>query len=160
MIARTASPARVAAMYSRSAAGSSTWPRRLCWFHARASLPSSQSDTPAAISRPTAHQSACGTSTSHRNTGTPASRAMLITFGTVRTRSTVALGSLTRWRSSLASVLPQGGDALTDADAHGGRRPAGATPAQLVQQGGGDAGAGAAERVADGDRAAVDVQPV
>src|SRR5437764_815956 len=60
----------------------------------------------------------------------------------------------------LASVLPQGGDALADADTHGGRRPASAAPAQFVQQGGGDAGAGAAEWVADGDRAAVDVQPV
>ena len=45
MIARTASATMVAAMYSRSAAGSSTWPSRLVWFSARAILPSSQSDS-------------------------------------------------------------------------------------------------------------------
>ena len=44
----------VAAMYSRSAAGSSTWPSLLAWFSARAILPSSQSDRPAVMSRPTA----------------------------------------------------------------------------------------------------------
>jgi hypothetical protein len=89
MIDRTASATIVATMYSRSAAGSSSWPRRLCWCRARAIFPSSQSDSPAAIRIPTAHQSATwlrGPRTSHRNTGTPASRATLIMLGTVQTR--------------------------------------------------------------------------
>ena len=54
MMFRTASAMTVAAMYSRSAAGSSTWPSRLPWFSARAILPSSQSDRPARMSRATA----------------------------------------------------------------------------------------------------------
>src|SRR5262249_2440002 len=45
------------------------------------------SEIPATISRPTAHQSAFGPSTSQRKTGTPASLATLIAFGTVRMRS-------------------------------------------------------------------------
>src|SRR5207237_992074 len=50
MMARTASAMMVAAMYSRSAAGSSTSPSRLPWLNARAILPSSQSDSPATMS--------------------------------------------------------------------------------------------------------------
>jgi Kef-type K+ transport system membrane component KefB len=56
--------------------------------------------------------------------------------------------------------LPQAGDALPDPDAHGGRRPAAAAPLEFVQQRGGDPGARAAERMADRDRAAVDVDQV
>ncbi len=56
--------------------------------------------------------------------------------------------------------LPQAGDALADPDAHGGGRLPAAAPLQLVQQRGGDPGARAAERVADRDRAAVDVDQV
>ncbi|GEM_PF-114405 len=53
--------------------------------------------------------------------------------------------------------FPEAGDALADADAHGRSRPPAAPSPQLVQQRGGDPGAGAAERVTDGDRATVDV---
>ena len=53
--------------------------------------------------------------------------------------------------------FPERGDALAHADAHGGGPARGAPAAHLVQQGGDDPGAGAAQRVADGDRAAVDV---
>ena len=50
--------------------------------------------------------------------------------------------------------------ALADADAHGGDAVLAAAAAQLADQGAGEAGAGAAERVAEGDRAAVDVEPL
>ena len=48
--------------------------------------------------------------------------------------------------------------ALADADAHGGDAVPAAAAAQLADEGAGEAGAGAAERVAEGDRAAVDVE--
>ena len=48
--------------------------------------------------------------------------------------------------------------ALADADAHRRDPVAAAAAAELVQEGGREAGAGAAERVAEGDRAAVDVE--
>src|SRR5262249_20056644 len=118
MMPRIASATSVAAMYSRSAAGSSTWPSWLCWFQARASLPSSQSEIPATTSRPTAHQSALGPSTSQRKTGTPASLATLIAFGTVRMR---ALGSACTVRVTVAS--PSAGiiaDSLLTCCAHRG----------------------------------------
>src|SRR5262245_32802833 len=50
--------------------------------------------------------------------------------------------------------------ALADADAHRRDPVAAAAAAELVKEGGGEAGAGAAERVAEGDRAAVDVEPL
>ena len=56
--------------------------------------------------------------------------------------------------------FPEGGDALAHADAHAGRAAGDAAPPHLVQQGGHDPRAGAAERMPDGDRAAVDVDPV
>src|ERR1044072_5366239 len=48
--------------------------------------------------------------------------------------------------------------ALADADAHRRDPVLAAAAAQLTDQGGGEASAGAAERVAEGDRAAVDVE--
>jgi Kef-type K+ transport system membrane component KefB len=56
--------------------------------------------------------------------------------------------------------LPQAGDPLADSDAHGRRPPAAAAPAQLMQQRGDNPCSRAAERVADCDRAAVDVDQV
>ena len=100
-------------MYSRSAAGSSTWPSRLSWCKARAIFPSSQSLAAAANSRTTAQPSAFGPSTSQTNTGTPASRAMLSTLGTVQIRS----GSLPLGRARRLS--PAG-----PRTAGGARRPA------------------------------------
>src|SRR6185436_1619738 len=47
---------------------------------------------------------------------------------------------------------------LPDADAHGRDAVAATAAAQLADQGGGEAGAGAAERVAEGDRSPVDVE--
>ena len=90
MIPRTASAMIVTAMYSRSAAGSSSWPSLLVWLSIRASFPSSQSLIPANPSSAAAMMSAVavrGPMTSHRNTGTPASRAALSTFGQVTIRS-------------------------------------------------------------------------
>src|SRR5262249_5864949 len=52
------------------------------------------------------------------------------------------------------------GHALAAADAHGFEAELLVVPLQGVDQGGGDPGAGHAERVADGDGAAVDVQLV
>jgi len=49
---------------------------------------------------------------------------------------------------------------LADADAEGRDAVFAAAPAQLADQGAGEAGARAAERVAEGDRAAVDVEPL
>ena len=51
-----------------------------------------------------------------------------------------------------------GGQTLADADAEGGDAVLAAAAAQLADEGAGEAGAGAAERVAEGDRAAVDVE--
>jgi Kef-type K+ transport system membrane component KefB len=62
--------------------------------------------------------------------------------------------------SSELGGFPERGDALTDADAHGRGSLARAAAAQLVQQRGTDPRAGAAERMTDGDRAAVDVDPL
>src|SRR5581483_9067896 len=61
-----------------------------------------------------------------------------------------------------ASVDPldDRGDALAEADAHGLEPVTSAASLQLVQQRGHQAGAGAAERVAEGDGAAVDVHPL
>ena len=90
MIPRTPSAMTVAAMYSRSAAGSSSCPSLLVWLSIRASLPSSQSLIPAKPSSAAAMTSAVavrGPRTSHRNTGTPASRAALSAFGQVTIRS-------------------------------------------------------------------------
>src|SRR5205085_4837520 len=47
--------------------------------------------------------------------------------------------------------LHHDGDALADADAHGGQAVAAAPPPQLVDEGGDDAGPGAADGVAEGD---------
>src|SRR5689334_22562595 len=87
MMPRMASAISVAAMYSRSAAGSSTCPSRLSWWKARAIFPSSKSEAADSASRTTAQPLACRPSTSHRNTGMPASRARLSTLGTVHSRS-------------------------------------------------------------------------
>src|SRR5215472_15513294 len=131
-----------------------------------------------------AHQSPAwlrSPSTSQRNTGTPASLAMLMRFGIVRTRALWLVSRTVmclippavqvtrspdqaarrhrRWagpRPRLA-CLPEAGDALPDADAHGRSRLAAASAPQFVQQCGGDPRARAAERVPDRDRAAVDV---
>src|SRR5690606_14522045 len=67
--------------------GSSILPRRLVWFHALASLPSSQSEKPASASRRIAQPSARGPRTSHRNTGTPSRRPRLKALGIVQIRS-------------------------------------------------------------------------
>src|SRR5205814_20354 len=78
--------------------------------------------------------------------------------GRRRVQRRVAAG-LTGWPGRAGGPsggLPQGGDALPDADAHGGRRPPGPPPAELVQQRGGDPRARAAERVAYRDGPAVD----
>src|SRR5690349_3678130 len=56
--------------------------------------------------------------------------------------------------------FPEGRDALAYPDAHGRCRAAAAPTAQLVQERGGDPGSGTAQRMADGDRAAVDVDQV
>ena len=50
--------------------------------------------------------------------------------------------------------------AMRAAGAHGDQRGAGVAPLQLVQRGGDQPGAGAADRVAEGDGAAVDVDLV
>src|SRR5690348_2948132 len=52
------------------------------------------------------------------------------------------------------------GQTLAHADAEGGDSVFGAAALQLADQGAGEAGAGAAEWVAEGDRAAVDVEPL
>src|SRR6185437_13993416 len=57
----------------------------------------------------------------------------------------------------LLARFPKCGDALADADAHGRRALGGTAAAHLVQQRRDDPRARAAERVADGDRAAVHV---
>src|SRR6185437_8112314 len=57
----------------------------------------------------------------------------------------------------LSARFPERGDALADADAHGGGALGDSAAAHLVQQRGDDPRARAAERVADGDRAAVHV---
>jgi hypothetical protein len=62
--------------------------------------------------------------------------------------------------SSGLGSFPEHGDPLPDTDAHGRGCSARAAAAQLVQQGGADPRAGAAKRMADRDRAAVDVHPV
>ena len=49
---------------------------------------------------------------------------------------------------------------MADPDAEGRDPVFPAAAAQLADEGAGEAGAGAAERVAEGDRAAVDVQPL
>src|SRR4051794_22363542 len=86
---RAVRPLRVAKMHRRPAAGSRTAPSLLNWLSVRGSLPSSQSESPAKTSRPSAHQSAL-ISTSQKNTGTPRRRARLSAFGTVHTRSGVS----------------------------------------------------------------------
>ena len=48
-------------------------------------------------------------------------------------------------------------DTLTQADTHGGQAELAAFPFQYVQQGAGDTGTGAAQRVTQGDGAAVQV---
>ena len=62
--------------------------------------------------------------------------------------------------SSALGVLDDRRHALADADAEGGDAVAAAAAAQLPDEGVSEAGAGAAERVAEGDRAAVDVEPL
>src|SRR3954451_1544991 len=52
------------------------------------------------------------------------------------------------------------GQTLADPDAEGGDAELAAAALQLADQGAGEAGAGAAEWVAEGDRAAVDVEPL
>src|SRR5260370_34345065 len=56
--------------------------------------------------------------------------------------------------------LEDGGDALPAADAHGDERVPAAGPAQLVQGLDGEDGPGGADRMAEGDAAAVRVDPV
>ncbi len=63
-------------------------------------------------------------------------------------------------RKSGLGSFPEHRDALAHADAHAGGRPACVAAAQLVQQRAADPRAGAAERVPDRDRAAIDVDPV
>ena len=62
-----------------------------------------------------------------------------------------------RCGNRLANPLENHRDALADADAHGGQAELGVAVAHGVDEGGGDAGAARAERVADGDGAAADV---
>ena len=95
----------------------------------------------------------------------PANAAALVGAGTLSVLIyplvAIAVARKGRRESSAGlGGLPQAGDALPDPDAHGGRRPAAAAALQLVQQRGGDPGARAAERMADRDRAAVDVDQV
>ena len=72
----------------------------------------------------------------------------------------VGAGSGVSSSSGLAQTsFPEGGDALAHADAHAGRAAGDAAPPHLVQQAGHDPRAGTAERMPDGDRAAVDVDP-
>src|SRR5260370_41397098 len=52
-------------------------------------------------------------------------------------------------------TLDDGGDALADANAHGGEAVTAVAALQLVQEGGDEACAGAAERMAEGDGATV-----
>src|SRR4051794_35592402 len=63
-------------------------------------------------------------------------------------------------RAARLDSFEDGGEALADADAEGGDPVLAAAAAQLAAEGAGEAGAGAAERVAEGDRAAVDVEPL
>src|SRR6476659_7449881 len=59
---------------------------------------------------------------------------------------------------AISDRFEHGGEALADADAHRRDAIAAAATAQLPDERRGEAGAGAAERVAEGDRAAVDVE--
>ena len=58
-----------------------------------------------------------------------------------------------------SQALDDGGGGHRAARAHGDQRRARAAPLEFVQRGGEQPGAGAAHRVAEGDRAAVDVDP-
>src|SRR5579859_3926623 len=74
----------------------------------------------------------------------------------------LALATLDRWRSRdatrpLLDRLPDGSDALADADAHRGQAVPRAAPPHLVQERCDQARAGCTQRMPDGDRAAVDV---
>src|SRR3954447_923134 len=63
------------------------------------------------MSTPSAQPSASGPSTSHRNSGTPSSRSMLITFGTVHTRASRVASSTT-----FACTFPESGIVRSDGD--------------------------------------------
>src|SRR5215208_3781375 len=78
----------------------------------------------------------------------------------IRRCSSVSSKSI-MWGASLGGrVLDHAGQALPDADAERGQSVAPATAAQLVRERAEQPGAGAAERVADRDRAAVHVELV
>ncbi len=62
-------------------------------------------------------------------------------------------------RRGALDPLDDGRDALPPADAQGDERPLLIAPLELVQRGAEQHGAGCAERVPEGDRAAVDVDP-
>ena len=76
--------------------------------------------------------------------------------------STLASSAMPSPREATSSAALDGLEhrrqALADPDAHRRDPVAAAAAAELVQERGGEAGAGAAERVAEGDRAAVDVE--
>src|SRR5262245_13690227 len=63
-------------------------------------------------------------------------------------------------QESSAEAFENQGDTLTAADAHRRQPPLLVVEAQRVRQRARDPGTGHAERVADRDRAAIDVQPV
>src|ERR1044072_9906854 len=69
-----------------------------------------------------------------------------------------AIGHVSVQRLAPSDGFEHGRQALADADAHGRNAEPAAAAAQLAEKGGGEAGAGAAEWVAEGDRAAVDVE--
>src|SRR5215472_11143724 len=66
-------------------------------------------------------------------------------------------GGLMRCRSRVADALEDGGDALADADAHGDERIAAARPLQLADGGKREPRARGAERMTDGDGAAIGI---
>src|SRR3546814_7114766 len=66
------------------------------------------------------------------------------------------------WSSYVCSsdLFEDCGEALPAADAHGLQAVAGSTTAQFAEHRGGDAGAGDADRMAEGDTRAIDVELV
>src|SRR3546814_17519345 len=66
------------------------------------------------------------------------------------------------WSSDVCSsdLFEDCGEALPAADAHGLQAVAGSTTAQFAEHRGGDAGAGDADRMAEGDTRAIDVELV
>src|ERR1700688_1094309 len=81
----TAVPTRI-----RSAVGSSTLPTVETWCHRRATKPSTQSVAPSTARRIAAAICRCSPNKSHTNTGTHASRTIVMAFGTVSMRSAPA----------------------------------------------------------------------